>query len=194
MIRILKYFAVISLIAFAANIYSQSVSVNDKLSYGNDRWRPFFVDPIQVINTNTTSEVALTNVLVPAGVMGSNGVMRITFLGAAQTVNGNGKFFMFKMNGTLIRKVGLSSGTAGFLMYQQSWLNRNDPASQISFPSTQQPSYSGFGSAANTLSTTTINTAITNMFTITTSNQLVTDSISKEFLMIEFLRASGASN
>lgn len=169
-------------------LIAQNMNINDKLSYGTDRWRPLFSDPVQSIVTNQTSEITVTNFLIPANSMGSNGVLRITLLGAAQTVNGDNKFYVFRLNGTLIRRSSLSSGTQQSIMFQESLINRNDPKQQIGFPATAVAGYSGFNSSPNALSTFAIDTTITNMFTVGISNQVSADSISLEFLHLEVLR------
>lgn len=139
-----------------------------------------------VSHTGSTSETALATVSLPAGSMGPNGILRVTHLWS-MTSSGNVKTPRIRLGGI--------AGTAFYqqtqtttvtLRHQTEIANRNNAASQVSWPSIAGGG--GWTASAQAATTGTVNTGAT--LDIVISGQLASsgETITLEAYLIELLR------
>jgi len=103
--------------------------------------------------TGTTSETALVTIAVPAGVMGPNGLIRVTATFSC-TNSANSKIGRVRFSGTAytaITMTNLAILRTSFFIH-----NRNSESSQVGFASN---STSGVGTSTSSLATSTIDTS-----------------------------------
>jgi hypothetical protein len=134
-----------------------------------------------VAHTGTTAETTLATVQIPGGVMGPNGILRVTTLLSA-TNNANVKTLTYRLGGTLLRTAVMTS----FLTGQDQMIvrNRNSLASQVTFTTGTLAPYSGSTVA---LTTTALNTAQNQALTITATLATAGDTMTLEGYTVELL-------
>jgi len=130
--------------------------------------------------TGTLSETTLASVVIPAGMLGLNGVLRITALWSA-TNNANTKSCVYRLGGTPICSTGITS----FASYQDQRNMRNRGAlnSQINFVGAAS---FGSGSGVAPLATA-IDTSVDKTLTLTAILTNTSDTVTLEGYTVEIL-------
>jgi len=59
---------------------AQNLTVQGSVSAGNDRWRPLYSSGAAVNLTNSSAGLVAASFTVPANSMGSNGILRATYI------------------------------------------------------------------------------------------------------------------
>lgn len=137
--------------------------------------------------TGTTSETTLGSVVIPAGAMGANGIIRVTAL-FSYTSSGNNKTLRVRLGGlagTAFHQA--ISTTSSFHQTMVMIRNRNSVSSQVSAPLISAIAFNT-GSAA--VGTGSVNTA--NEQTLVITGQLANNSetITLEAFSVEILKQS----
>lgn len=164
------------------NAFAQNLKVNDTLAYGQRSKNPFFVQNTLVNVTNTSVKTVVASVVIPGGTMGSNGVIRVTFIGDADANNANSKFFILDFGGSTFKQANLSGNKS--IGAQWYIVNRNDPASNVSTTLTAAASY---GLATAMPQTRTVNTAVDQTLTLSITNVVSTDSMNLQSFEVSII-------
>lgn len=127
--------------------------------------------------TGTTVQTTLASILIPAGLIGLNGSLRMRAV-ASTTNNANSKSINFLLGGTALAGGAAVSNIANVASNLMS--NRGSLASQLN----TSPVSNG---ATGTFTTTAVNTAIDQILTITGTLAVGTDTMALESYLIEVL-------
>lgn len=102
---------------------------------------------VQSAHTGNTNETTLATISIPAGVMGTSGALRVTFLGS-MTDSGNNHTFKATLGSTDFIAITVTSKPT----VQRSVIiwNRGDAASQVSFPAGAWDTYNVHDDAVTT--------------------------------------------
>lgn len=146
-------------------------------------WYMLGSNAVQASHTGSLSETVLKTLTIPAGSMGPNGVIRVTYI-ASHTNSANNKIIRVRLGGLsgtiyMSDTVTTTSSTRASRMIH----NRNSQASQISFPS----GVGGFGPTGSALITGTVNTAVAQDLVITALLADVGETIAIEAYTVEVL-------
>jgi hypothetical protein len=145
-------------------------------------------------HTGTTNETTFWTIPVPAGLMGTNGILRISAYFGAVTSSGNVKTIRFRMGASgaglsgSIMATSLSITTNTQIMVDAIIANRNSAASQFNYSQGQRATDQLLTAASHVA--TTRDTATLQDIVIT--GQLATggETMTPEGYMIELIRAS----
>lgn len=130
--------------------------------------------------TGTTNETALANIVVPGGVIGPNGSLRITFL-TSNTNNANNKTFKVKLGATLLMPYTYTAiGEANQILMLR---NRGSLATQTEF----NTNATAFGTTTAAPGNTNIDTSVDQVLTITGQLAAGADTMTLEGYTIEVL-------
>lgn len=151
-------------------------------------WVPFSIAPIQTYIasatlTGTLVETTLATINVPGGLLGANGVMRVTSLWSATGIGG-AKTPRVKFAGNTIWTGTMGANALGSYFDIVQIANRNATNSQISTPPTIGGSY-GQNNAA--LVATAVDTTAVSQITITGQLASVGDTMVLEGYTVEFI-------
>ncbi|MCR9194505.1 MAG: hypothetical protein NXH88_07220 [Hyphomonas sp.] len=132
-------------------------------------------------HTGDTTETTLATITIPAGLMGENGICRITTMWTMSSNNANAKSCLVRFGGTVVQNVNLANTlTMGI---QRTVINRNSESSQVaSSPATTGNSFSTSGGA---LATAAVDTSTDTDITITCALGNSGDTITLEGYMVE---------
>lgn len=135
------------------------------------------------VDAGGTGEIALAQVKIPGGILGSNGVLRVTTIWS-YTNNGNNKTFRIRlggMGGTTFLSI-TNTTTASMHDVREIFL-RNATGSQVS------PAGAGAvaGANGNAVSNGSIDTTSDQILVITGQKGTGTDTITLEAWMVEIL-------
>ena len=135
--------------------------------------------------TGSTSETILATIVVPAGSMGTNGLLRVSYLWS-MTSSANVKTPRLRLGGI--------AGTAFYqqthtttatLRHQTEIANRNSAASQVSYPSIAGGG--GWSTSAQAVTTGTVNTAVAQDLVITGQLASAGETITLESYIVELI-------
>jgi hypothetical protein len=133
-----------------------------------------------------TTENTLATVTIPGGLMGANGILRVTTLWT-MTNSANNKTITVKLGGTagtaycnLVLGTGIASAR-----YQHQIQNANSQASQVGFVSANTV---GFGTAAGANVTSSIDTSATTTLVITGTKASSGEVLTLQSYLVELLR------
>lgn len=137
---------------------------------------------VQVANTGSTTENTLATILVPAGTLGSKGILRVTAnKTAAGVANANNKTVRYRFGGSIFYSDGFASSLAGIGI--ATLRNR---ASNVQYAI-------GVGGASGTGNSTAagvllaIDTTVDQTITITNQLANATDTVTLEGYLVEYL-------
>lgn len=133
-----------------------------------------------------TTENTLATVTIPGGLMGPNGILRVTTLWT-MTNSANNKTIQVKLGGTggtaycnLVLGTGIASAR-----YQHQIQNANSQASQVGFVAAN---VTGFGTAAGANVTSSIDTSATTTLVITGTKASSGEVLTLQSYLVELLR------
>ena len=168
-----------------------STTVGQIFTNFNNNSLPFVPDiinnPIPAIGSNagytqvTLADLVLSSIVIPGGMMGINGSLRVNFLGSHNNSAG-GKTYELKLDSTVIMNPGATTSVS--ISTQNVIRNRGVLNSQICL---QTANNNGFGTAAIINPILSINTAIDKILTIGGYLAVATDYMIIEGFSIEIL-------
>lgn len=179
---------VVILVASITGI-SQNLKVNDQLDYQRRSVAPSLFQNTSVNASNTLADTQLFTGTVSANSMGSNGCLRILFMGDCDvaSVGGTNKLFLVKFGGNIISAYPIVSGDR-FTSAEVDIMNRNNPTSQISVPNNTTDIV--WGATSRLPSTYSIDTTVDQQVSISSSNLNLTDSVNLRQVYITILKAN----
>jgi len=136
---------------------------------------------VAVPHTGDTNDFVFATIPVPAGVMGPNGILRITTFWSC-TNNANGKTGRTRFSGaggTIFQSIGLNS--IATMRAGGEIANRGALNSQVGSTST------GWGSSSNAPVTAAVDTSVDQTVTITGQLTVGTDTLTLEYYLVEVL-------
>lgn len=164
----------------------QLVSAQAGISSGNQPNHAVVIygsaEPVTV--TGTTAETTLASFVLPADIMGANGVIRVHLKWSCGESNTNNKFQRVRLNGNIANSYTMTTNT----LSTQEFLiaNRNSKISQIAGP-TQT---GGYGAQQNNYTILAVDTAQAVTIDITGQLAVATDSVTIEHVFIEVFPAN----
>lgn len=132
--------------------------------------------------TGTLVETTLASIVIPGGIMGANGALRITPL-FSHTNNANVKSLVYRLGGTIAMSFGVAN--FGTSHVQTTIRNRGNAASQVLYQGS-----ASFGLLAATTQAPAVNTAVDQILTLTATLANAADTITLEGYTIEILPAA----
>ncbi len=137
--------------------------------------------------TGTTAETAFATIAVPAGSMGPNGSVRITFVGSCAPSSANLKTFRVRFGGLAGTAYGaLTLTTALALRDQRQIQNRNSTASQIGMNSSAPAG--GWGQANAAIVTSVVDTSQAVDIVLTGTLSSAAETMVLESYVVELIR------
>lgn len=131
--------------------------------------------------TGTATETTLASITIPGGMLGANGMLKITPVFSA-TNNVNTKTMRVRFAGNSLVAQGAASFASAQLMAQIR--NRNSLSSQGTFNA-----LNGFGTSASSFSASAVDTSVDQVVTITGTLAVTTDTLTLEGYTVEVLPA-----
>jgi len=128
--------------------------------------------------TNTTLETSLVTIIIPAGLIGSNGKVKLYSLFSA-TNNANNKTVRIKLGGS----TGYFLQSSGYAQLSSLVIFRNFNSESVQKVSSGLPA--GLGSTGGSFTSLTIDTSVATTITITGQLAVGTDTLTLEDLFIE---------
>jgi len=128
--------------------------------------------------TNTTLETSLVTIIIPAGLIGSNGKVKLYPLFSA-TNNANNKTVRIKLGGS----TGYFLQSSGYAQLSSLVIFRNFNSESVQKVSSGLPA--GLGSTGGSFTSLTIDTSVATTITITGQLAVGTDTLTLEDLFIE---------
>lgn len=129
--------------------------------------------------TGTTAETTLASIVIPGGLMGPDGVIRIN-AGTTQTSNANAKTYTVRLGGVSVVQLNAANGAAASIAIAIA--NRNSQASQY-VRNTSHAATTGVGT------TVSVNTAVDQTLTISATLANAADTATLESYTVEVLPA-----
>lgn len=140
----------------------------------------FAQSAVAVPLTGTTAETVLASVVIPGGLMGPNGAVRVSIVDS-HTNNTNLKILKIALAASVLGSVGINTSASG--EYSFVVRNRGTQIVQVS------GGINNFGSgvSGNSAVTSTVNTAVDQTLTITGTLAVGTDTLTLEAYTVEVL-------
>lgn len=155
----------------------------DRGPTGDTHLKVIGASAVQASHTGDTNEAALATVTIPAGIMGANGIVRVTALWSC-TNSANAKTARVRLGGiagTIYAEVALAN--LAVLRSYTEIENRNDPSIQVGHPK----ALTSFGTSTAALVTSTVNTGVAVDLAITGTLTNSGEAIRLEAYVVEVL-------
>lgn len=177
--------AALILVMFSMTAVSQNMTVNNNVSMGRDEFLPFFCTNLTMNVTNQTAQITAAQVSIPANTIGSNGVIRATFIVGFPNPSGSNRRVKVVFGGTELKSYLFSTTSISGFVAQINIANRNNPASQVTVGGTSTISY---GAPNAGVTTSTVDTTSAQTLAIAFTNQSGADSCNLESFNVEILK------
>lgn len=149
-------------------------------------WRPVKTSAVAVALTGVTDETVLATIPVGGGIIGKNGMVRVTLL-ASVTNHADDKIIRVRLGGLAgTALMTLTNTTVASVRAQCQFQNRNSHASQVGYVATLA---GAFGTDTGALLTATVNLAAAQDLVITGQLETAGHTITLAAYLVEILHA-----